>query len=183
MIIINLAKFNCLDDVQRLLRSKIELFKNKLQLPLKKIIFAEPDGTPRPTDIEVEEWKTLYGWILLKENDLAAAMSIYEKVENMKSQLTFPELFSKVMSVFTPVYGKAPTHWDVITNNFTFSGIPESLIRIAQKIAYYLQQCDIVLGYLDVLVSEDKNVSDTSVEIELDIRSLVFQSTAEKIIS
>lgn len=182
MIIINLAKFNRLDDVQGLLRAKIELFRSKLQILLNKHVFVKPDGTEWPSDIDVDDWRTLYGWLLIKENDLATAMAIYDNDENIKGQLTFPELFSNVMSVFTPQFGREPTHSEIIRTTFGYGGVPELRVRIARQIAYYIQQCDQVRGYLDELVSETNNVSDATMEPKLDIRSLIIHSAADNLV-
>lgn len=182
MIIINLSKFNRLDDVQGQLRAKIALFRSKLQTLLNKHIFAESDGTEMPSGIDVDEWKTLYGWLLLKENDLVTAMAIYDNNESIKDQITFPELFSDVMSVFTPQYGRESTHSEIIRATFGYQGIPESRVRIARQIAYYLQQCDQVRSYLDELVLETNNLSDTTMEPKLDIRSLIIHPPEDNLI-
>lgn len=182
MIIINLAKFNRLDDVQGQLRAKIALFRSKLQTLLNKYVFAESDGSDRPSGKDVDEWRTLYGWLLLKENDLVTAMAIYDNDENIKGQITFQKLFSEVMSVFTPQNGRESTHSEIIRETFGCLGIPESRVRIARQIAYYLQQCDQVRSYLDELVLETNNLSDSTMEPNLDIRSLIIHPAKDNLI-
>ncbi|GAK26292.1 hypothetical protein SLIQ_06435 [Serratia liquefaciens FK01] len=183
MIIINLAKFNRLDDVQGQLREKIALFRSKLKTLLNNHIFAGSDGTSISSGKNVDEWRTLYGWLLLKENDLATAMEIYDNDENIKSQITFPKLFRDVMSVLSSQCSRSSTHSEIIMETFGFRGVPKSRIRIARQIAYYLQQCDQVSSYLDELVSETKDWSDTTMEPTLDIRSLIIHPAADNLVS
>ncbi|MEM7873185.1 hypothetical protein Q4R10_12285 [Morganella morganii] len=181
MIIINLAKFSHLDTVQSQLRSKLKSFKNILQKLLNDYVFAESNGAA-PWGKEVDEWKTLYGWLLLKENDLTTAMAIYENHENIKRQMSFPDLFSKVMSVLTQQYNNTYTHSEIITSTFTYGGIPKRRVFIAQQIAYYIQQCNQIHNYLDELVSEADNISGTTEELVLDIQNLIMQPATENFI-
>lgn len=181
MIIINLAKFNRIDDVQGQLRSKLEFFKDKLQTLLNDYVFAKPDANQWRDSSDVDEWKTLYGWILLNDYDLATAMAIYDNHENIINQCTFPELFKKVMAVFTPSYGTKPTHPQIIRDNFTYAAVQETRVRIAKQIAYYIQQCKQIHAYLDELISQSSDVPNNATELELDIKSLVLPPAADNL--
>lgn len=176
MLIINLAMSNRIDDSTGVLRGKLTSLEATLCQLMSKHVFAKGDGTPHPSGVDINEGKLLYGWILLKNGDIESAESIYRYDYNIKKQITFSGLFKNVMSLINERPEnphRELTFQEKMTNTFG-RGVPESRVRIALQIAYYLQQCETIRGYIKELT----NGSDDEISCapDIDMQSLLTSS-------
>ncbi|WKW42071.1 hypothetical protein [Kosakonia cowanii] len=170
MLTLNLALQNKIDNAQKQLRTKLGLLEARLRTLLNEYIYADqtgyiPDGKPAS--------KTLYGWILLKQNDLSAAWSIYCADSAPKKHAQFTDLHAAVMSVYeTAKYDSV----DSIRNTaFYNGGLSDCRAQIASRLCFYLSQTKQIQAYLDELTqgSENNETEDATV----DVRSLLIPST------
>lgn len=174
MLIINLAMSNKIDDSTGVLCEKLASLENTLHQLMTKHVFAKPDGKSRPTGMDIHDGKLIYGWILLHEGDITMAESLYRYDYNMNSQQSFPKLFRNVMTLINEPY--KPYHQELtfreqMTETFGRGGVPESRVRMALQIAYYLQQCETIRGY----ITELTNGSDDEISCapDIDMQSLL----------
>ncbi|MGC0910306.1 hypothetical protein WKH18_15530 [Pantoea agglomerans] len=177
MLIINLAMSNRIDDSTGVLRQKLTSLEATLRQLMSKHVFAKGDGSPHPSEVDIHDGKLLYGWILLKNGDIDSAESIYRYDYNVREQITFSGLFKNVMSLINERpenYQRELTFREKMTDTFGWDGVPESRVRIALQIAYYLQQCETIRGY----IAELTNGSDDEISCapDIDMQSLLTSS-------
>lgn len=140
--------------------------------------FPKGDGTPHPSGVDIHDGKLLYGWILLKNGDIDSAESIYRYDYNMREQVTFSDLFKKVMSLINErpkKFHQELTFREIMNDTFGMGGVPESRVRIALQIAYYLQQCETIRRYIEELTNGSDD--DISCAPDLDMQSLLTSPT------
>lgn len=177
MLIINLAMSNRIDDSTGVLREKLTSMEATLHQLISKHVFAKGDGTPHPSGVDIHDGKLLYGWILLQNGDIDSAESIYRYDYNVREQVTFSQLFKNVMSLINErpkKFHQELTFREKMTDAFGQGGIPDSRVRIALQIAYYLQQCEILRGYIEELTSGSDD--EISCAPDIDMQSLLTSS-------
>ncbi|PNC07372.1 hypothetical protein CK477_22505 [Enterobacter cloacae] len=177
MLIINLAMSNRIDDSTGVLREKLTSLEATLRQLLSKHVFAKGDGTPHLSGVDIHDGKLLYGWILLKNGDIDSAEAIYRYDYNVREQVTFSQLFKNVMSLINErpkKFHQELTFREKMTDAFGQGGIPDSRVRIALQIAYYLQQCEIIRGYIEELTSGSDD--EISCAPDIDMQSLLTSS-------
>lgn len=174
MLIINLAMSNRIDDSSGVLREKLTSLESTLRKLISDHVFAKSDGRPYPSGVDIHEGKLLYGWILLNKGDIDSAQSIFRYDYYMKSQMTFSDLFKKVISLINEPpkrFQQELTFREKMTDTFGQGGVPESRARIALQIAYYLQQCETIRGYIEELTNGSDD--DFSCAPDIDMQSLL----------
>ncbi|MEN4559529.1 hypothetical protein ABEG45_22440 [Pantoea agglomerans] len=179
MLIINLAMSNRIDDSTGVLRQKLTSLEATLRGLMNDHVFAKGDGSPHPSGVDIHDGKLLYGWILLKNGDIESAESIFRYDYNMRGQITFSGLFKNVMSLIN----KRPEHYqreltfrEKMTDTFGWDGVPESRVRLALQIAYYLQQCETIRGYITELTSGSDD--EISCPPDINMQSLLTSSNS-----
>lgn len=177
MLIINLAMSNRIDDATGVLREKLTSLEVTLRQLMTKHVFARNDGKSHRKDVDIPEGKLIYGWILLHKGDIEMAESLYRYDNNTNSQLSFPKLFNNVMILINQPpkpYQQELTFSEIMIETFGRSGVPESWVRMALQIAYYLQQCETIRGY----ITELTNGSDDEISCapDIDMQSLLTSS-------
>jgi len=172
MLTLNLALHNKIDNVQRQLRMKLGLLDDRLRTLLNEYIYANENGYIQDGKPASE---TLYGWILLEQNDLGAAWSIYSAESGPKKHAHFADLHAAVMSVYKTSSYK--TVDDIQYSAFSLGGLSDSRAQIALRLCYYLQQTAQIRAYLDELTqgSENNETEDATV----DVRSLLLPSASQ----
>ena len=177
MLLVNLAMSNKIDDSTGVLREKLTSLESTLRQLMSQHVFAKPDGKSYPTGVNIPDGKLIYGWILLHEGDIEMAKSIHRYDYNMKGQLSFEQLFHSVMKLInTPPepYERENTFGEHMDNTFGRGGVPESRVRMALQIAYYLQQCETIRGYITELTTG--SVDEISCAPDIDMQSLLTSS-------
>ncbi|HED1421666.1 TPA: hypothetical protein R4S64_003720 [Kluyvera georgiana] len=177
MLIVNLAMSNKIDDSTGVLREKLTSLESTLRQLMGQHVFAKPDGKPYPFDVDIPDGKLIYGWILLHEGDITMAESLYRYDYNVNKQITFPDLFKNVMKLInTPPepYKKENTFREHMNDTFGRGGVPESRVRMALQIAYYLQQCETIRGYITELTNG--SVDEISCAPDINMQSLLTSS-------
>ncbi|MFJ5491652.1 hypothetical protein ACIPT9_10280 [Pectobacterium carotovorum] len=166
MLTLNLALNNQIDSVQGQLRSKIGLLENRLRTLLSEYIYAGKNGWMPVNGVHASE--TLYGWILLMQNNLddAQAIYLYDTNTNFTAE-GFSHLHAQVFSV----YLNAPSYREVSeirSSAFFNRGMTNSRARIALRLCYYLQQTKQIRQYIDELTqgSDDQGTNEATVDIQ-----------------
>jgi hypothetical protein len=165
MLTLNLALHNQIDSVQGQLRSKIGLLENRLGTLLREYIYAGENGWTSANGIHPSE--TLYGWILLKQNNLddAQELFLYDTNTNFTGE-GFSQLHAKVFSVYltAPDYKEAS---QIRRSAFSNRGMTDSRARIALRLCYYLQQTKQLRQYIDELTqgSAEQETNEATVDI------------------
>lgn len=174
MLTLNLALYNKIDTVQKQLRIKLSLLEERLNKLLREYIYA--DGRGVIYEGEIDGSQTLYGWILLEQNDLDTAQYIYRNDLSLKNDMSFGALHAEVMSIYQKRY-TSETPEELRKRAFSRRGLSEDRVRIALKLCFYLKQTAQIRAYLDELTqgSEKTETEDATV----DVRSLLFPSTSQ----
>lgn len=150
---------------------KLGLLDDRLRTLLNEYIYANTNGYIQDKPAS----ETLYGWILLKQNDLGAACSIYNAESGPKKHAHFADLHAAVMSVYKTSFHK--TVDDIQNSAFSFGGLSDSRAQIALRLCYYLQQTAQIRAYLDELTAGSENPETE--EATADVRSLLLGSTPQ----
>jgi len=168
MLELNLALCNKIDIVQGQLLTKLAQLENRLTALLKIYIYGDWKGDIWHNAMPAS--KTLYGWILLEQNNLRVAMDIYDTDPFLRSHKGFPELHEEVFEVFKNA-GDHVSIASVKREYFSNRGLTDLRVQIAQKLCYYLQQIQQIRQYIDELT----HGSDAAVPAEatVDVRSLL----------
>lgn len=174
MLTLNLALHNKIDNVQKQLRIKLAALEERLNNLLSEYIYANSSGV-KPQD-DIDGSRTLYGWILLEQNDLDNARAMHKYDPNMKNGMSFNELHAEVMSIYQKRYSSA-TPEELRSDAFRRRGLSDARARIALKLCLYLKQTAQIRAYLDELTqgSENNETEDATV----DVRSLLLPSTSQ----
>ncbi|MBM6608423.1 hypothetical protein JTF19_19870 [Enterobacteriaceae bacterium RIT814] len=171
MLTLNLALHNKIDNVQRQLRMKLGLLDNRLRTLLNEYIYANQNGYIQDGKPVSE---TLYGWILLEENQLDTARVIYKADASPKKPPHFSDLHAAVMSVYKINY-LTP---DAIRDRaFRGNGFSDIRSHIAHRLCYYLNQTAQIRAYLDELTQGSEN-NDTE-DATVDVRSFLLPSRSQ----
>ncbi|WP_419793244.1 hypothetical protein [Serratia fonticola] len=171
MLTLNLALHNKIDNVQRQLRMKLGLLDDRLRTLLNEYIYANENGYIH----DKPESETLYGWILLEQNDLGAAQSIYRAESGPKKHAHFADLHAAVMSVYkTSSYQSVDT---ILNSAFRYGGLSDFRAQIAIQLCYYLHQTAQIRAYLDELTQGSEN--NETVDATVDVRSLLLPPTSQ----
>ncbi|WP_336983761.1 MULTISPECIES: hypothetical protein [unclassified Cedecea] len=168
MLELNLALCNKIDIVQGQLLKKLAQLENRLTALLKIYIYGDRKGNIGYDDIPAS--KTLYGWILLEQNNLRVAMEIYDTDPVLRTHEGFAELHEEVFDVYKTTWEHIPIS-SIKREQFNDRGLTNLRVEIAQKLCYYLQQIQQIRQYIDELT----HGSDAAVPAEatVDIRSLL----------
>ncbi len=171
MLMLNLALHNKTDNAQKQLRLKLGLLEERLRTLLREYIYADSRGVMPFGDILAS--KTLYGWILLKQNDLDAARGVCRNDLNLRNNMSFAALHAEVMSIYQNKY-QTETPEELRSNAFLNRGLSDDRARIALRLCDYLHQTEQIRAYLDELTqgSENNETQDATV----DVRSLLLPS-------
>ncbi|EOL9010492.1 hypothetical protein ACRV4U_004064 [Cronobacter sakazakii] len=174
MLTLNLALHNKIDNVQKQLRIKLAALEERLNNLLREYIYADGRGV-RPQG-EIDGSQTLYGWILLEQNDLDAARAIYRYDLPLKNDMSFTALHAEVMSIYHKRYTSA-TPGELRSDAFRRRGLSDARVRIALRLCFYLKQTAQIRAYLDELTqgSENNETQDATV----DVRSLLLPSAVQ----
>ncbi|MBP2834755.1 hypothetical protein [Dickeya parazeae] len=170
MLTLNLALHNKIDNAQKQLRTKLGSLEARLRMLLNEYIYANQNGYIQDGKPASE---TLYGWILLKQNNLSAAQSIYCADSDPKKHAHFNDLHAAVMSVYeTAKYQSV----DAIRNAaFQEGGLSDLRAQIASQLCFYLSQTGQIRAYLDEL-TQGADYNETN-DATVDVRSLLIPST------
>lgn len=177
LLIINLAMSNRIDESSGVIREKLTSLESTLHSLLHKHVFPRRDHRYLNGDNQVEESSLIYGWILLHEGDITMAESLYRYDYHTNTQITFPDLFKNVMKLInTPPkpLKKENTFREHMNDTFGRGGVPESRVRMTLQIAYYLQQCETIRGYITELTTG--SVDEISCAPDIDMQSLLTSS-------
>lgn len=175
MLELNLALSNKIDIVQGQLLAKLAQLENRLTALLKTYIYGDAEGTVwhdqemRAYDIHASE--TLYGWILLEQNNLQVAMDIYAIDPCLQHHTGFAALHGEVLEVYTNA-ADHKTFGDVKRTRIWHRGLTDLRVQIAHKLGYYLQQIQLIRQYIDELTHGSDGPDQT--EATVDIRSLLI---------
>lgn len=170
MLTLSLALDNKIDNAGKQLRIKLGLLEERLRTLLNEYIYANQHSWMTP-DTPASE--SLYGWILLEQNDLETAQVIYKNDLNLKNDMSFSALHAEVMSIYHESYTSA-TPVELRSDAFCRRGLSDARVRIALRLCFYLSQTAQIRAYLDELTqgSENNETQDATV----DVRSLLLPS-------
>lgn len=178
MLELNLALCNKIDIVQGQLLTKLAQLENRLTKLLKTYIYGDEKGAFwSEFDMQGKELiknlpasQTLYGWILLEQNDLRVAMDIYSIAPNLQHHEEFAALHGEVFYAYKNA-SNSETIESVKRDHLWHRGMTDLRVQIAHKLGYYLQQIQQIRQYIDELT----HGSDAAVPAEatVDIRSLL----------
>lgn len=174
MLTLNLALHNKIDNVQKQLRIKLGVLEERLNKLLIEYIYADSRGV-KPQG-EIDGSQTLYGWILLEQNDLDTARVIYKNDLSLKNDMSFAALHAEVMSIYQKRYTSA-TPRDLRSDAFRRRGLSDARARIALKLCFYLKQTAQMRAYLDELTQGSENTETE--DATLDVRSLLLPSASQ----
>lgn len=174
MLTLNLALHNKIDNVQKQLRIKLAALEERLNNLLREYIYANSRGVIPQNDIDGSQ--TLYGWILLEQNDLDNARSLHKFDPDMKNGMPFNKLHAAVMRIYQKRNTSA-TPEELRSDAFRRRGLSDARAQIALKLCLYLKQTAQIRAYLDELTqgSENNETEDATV----DVRSLLLPSTSQ----
>lgn len=175
MLELNLALSNPIDIVQGQLLTKLARLEHRLTELLKTYIYGDFQGrvwsNPEVRSFDMPASKTLYGWILLEQNDLQMVMDIYAIDPYLKHHEGFAALHNEVFKCY-----KDAGHYDQIgyvkNQQFCGRGLTNQRVQIAQKLGCYLQQIQLIRQYIDELTRGSDDPAST--EVTVDIRSLLI---------
>lgn len=184
MLELNLALHNRIDSVQGQLLAKLAQVENRLTALFKTYIYGDSTGwvwfdayvQGEGRIFNIPASQTLYGWILLEQNNLSVAMDIYAIDPFLQSHSGFAALHEEVFNA----YKKAGDHVTIASvkrEHFLNRGLTDLRVQIAHKLTYYLRQIQQIRQYIDELT----HGSDGSVPTEatVDIRSLLIPRALE----
>lgn len=180
MLELNLALSNQIDIVQGQLLAKLAQLENRLTALLKTYIYGDVQGTmwsdPEVRTFNIPASQTLYGWILLEQNNLQVAMDIYAIDPCLQDHEGFAALHDEVFDAYKKA-GDYVTIASVKREHFWHRGLTDLRVQIAHKLGYYLQQIQHIRQYIDELT----HGSDGPVpgEATVDIRSLLIPPPRE----
>lgn len=174
ILMLNLALNNKIDSAQKQLRIKLGHLEERLRTLLREYIYADSRGVIYNGEIEGSQ--TLYGWILLEQNDLVAAQVIYRNDLNLKKDMNFAALHAEVMSIYQKRY-TSQTPEELRNSAFSRSGLSENRAQIAYRLCYYLEQTAQIREYIDELTAGSDNPETEDATV--DIRSLLFPSASQ----
>lgn len=168
MLELNLALCNKIDIVQGQLLAKLSQLENRLTELLNIYIYGDWKGNIWSGSIPASQ--TLYGWILLEQNNLQVAMDIYAIDANLQHHEGFAALHGEVFDVYKKA-GDYASIASVRREYFINRGLTDLRVQIAHKLGYYLQQIQHIRQY----IAELTHGSDAAVpgEATVDIRSLL----------
>ncbi len=172
MLTLNLALHNKIDNAQRQLRMKLGLLDGRLRTLLNEYIYANDNGYIHDKPAS----GTLYGWILLEQNDLDIAQVIYKNDLNPNNGMNFAALHAEVMSIYQKRFtNQAPE--ELRHSAFWGHGLSDDRVRVAIRLCHYLEQTAQIRAYLDELTqgSENNETEDATV----DVRSLLLPSASQ----
>lgn len=182
MLELNLALSNQIDIVQGQLLAKLAQLEHRLTELLKTYIYGNYEGTvwtevdmmgkERMKDIPASQ--TLYGWILLEQNDLQVAMDIYALDPYLKHHEGFAALHDEVFDAYKKA-GDYVTIASVKREHFWHRGLTDLRVQIAHKLGYYLQQIQHIRQYIDELTCGSDGVEPN--EATVDVRAHLFPPT------
>lgn len=175
MLELNLALSNPIDIVQGQLLTKLAQLEYRLTALLKTYIYGDFQGRvwsdPEVRSFDMPASKTLYGWILLEQNDLQMAMDIYAIDPCLQTHKGFAALHNEVFDAY-----KEAGDWETIASvkreHFFNRGLTDLRVQIAHKLGYYLQQIQLIRQYIDELARGSDDPAST--EVTVDIRSLLI---------
>lgn len=180
MLELNLALSNQIDIVQGQLLTKLAQLEHRLTELLKTYIYGDFQGTVW-SDLKVRTFdlpasQSLYGWILLEQNNLQVAMDIYAIDPCLQDHEEFAVLHDEVFDAYKKA-GDYVTIASVKREHFWNRGLTDLRVQIAHKLGYYLQQIQYIRQYIDELTRG----SDGPVpgEATVDIRSLLLPPPRE----
>ncbi|GKV75843.1 hypothetical protein PEC106568_10170 [Pectobacterium carotovorum subsp. carotovorum] len=164
MLTLNLALHNKIDNVQKQLRIKLALLEERLRTLLNEYIYANQHSQIAWSNLHASE--TLYGWILLKQNDLDTAREIYRNDQPLKNKMSFATLHAEVMSIYQK-QSSYETPGDLRNSAFSMRGLSDNRTRIALRLCFYLRQTEQIREYLDELTqgSENNETEDATVDV------------------
>lgn len=169
MLELNLALHNQIESVQGQLRIKLAQLEGRLSELLKMYIYGDDRGNLWGGDIPAS--RTLYGWILLEQNNLGLAIDIYNTDPCRELNDGFEAVHAEVFKCYTDA-----GHYDQIgyvkNQQFCDRGLTNQRVQIAQKLCYYLQQIQKIHQYIDELTRGSDDPAST--EVTVDIRSLLI---------
>lgn len=168
MLELNLALCNKIDIVQGQLLAKLAQLENRLTALLKTYIYGDWKGNIWSGNIPASQ--TLYGWILLEQNNLQVAMDIYAIDANLQDHKGFAALHGEVFDVYNKA-GDYESIASVKREYFSNRGLTDLRVQIARKLGYYLQQIQQIRQYIDEL-THGSGAADPA-EATVDIRSLL----------
>lgn len=170
MLTLNLALDNRIDGPQKQLRIKLGQLEKRLEDVLHKFIYAND------VDFISDQYKNnasnLYGWLLLKENDLNSALKIYQNDSDMRQRKDFNAVFKQVMNIYR-FDNESPAR-SIQDNALNGHGFSHHRLKIALRLCDYLRQTAQIKQYIDELTqgSENPEAGDATV----DVKSLLVNS-------
>ncbi|HEJ7033279.1 TPA: hypothetical protein ACKQDJ_004723 [Serratia marcescens] len=172
ILMLNLALNNKIDSAQKQLRIKLGQLEKRLEDLLYKFIYA--NDVDYISELYKNNASNLYGWLLLKENDLNSALKIYQHDSDMHQRKDFNAVFKQVMNIYR-FDNEIPARsiQDNALNGHGFSG---RRLKIALRLCHYLEQTAQIRFYLDELTngSENPETEDATV----DVKSLLLPPTS-----
>ncbi|HCH6765260.1 TPA: hypothetical protein NK775_001913 [Serratia marcescens] len=175
ILMLNLALNNKIDNAQRQLRMKLGLLDERLRTLLNEYIYADSRGAIYNGEIEGSQ--TLYGWILLEQNDLDIAQVIYKNDFNLKNTTSFAALHGEVMSIYHKRCTSDETPGELRKEAFSRRGLSDDRVRIASRLCHYLEQTAQIRAYIDELTAGSDNPE--AEDATMDVRSLLLPSASQ----
>ncbi|MBU9848996.1 hypothetical protein [Rahnella aceris] len=165
MLTLNLAIHNKIDSVQKQLGTKLSFLEERLRTLLREYIYANQRGVIYQDDIPASQ--SLYGWILLEQNDLDTARGIFKNDLDLKKNMSFAALHAEVMNIYQSRSGNR-TPAELRDSEFRSRGLSDARVRIALKLCYYLHQTKQIRMYIDELTqgSDNKDTNDATVDVQ-----------------
>ncbi|TDX12036.1 hypothetical protein EDF88_4634 [Buttiauxella sp. BIGb0552] len=166
MLTLNLALDNKIDSVQKQLRLKLGLLEERLRGLLREYIYADQIGRIEYGNIDGS--LTLYGWVLLQQNELDTAWTIYSHDQSLKDKTSFSALHNEVMSIYHKKRYSTETPQELRDSAFLRRGLSDDRVRIALKLCYYLDQTAQIREYLDELTqdADNKETNNATVDVK-----------------
>ncbi|EMP4205684.1 MULTISPECIES: hypothetical protein [Klebsiella/Raoultella group] len=164
MLMLNLAIHNKIDNGQKQLRTKLSILEERLKTLLHEYIYADHHGRICQ---DVPASKTLYGWILLEQNDLDTARVIYNNDLNLEKDMSFAALHREVMSIYQKRYA-SETPQQLRESAFSWRGLTHGRVRIACRLCHYLKQTAQIREYLNELTqgADNQDIVDATVDVQ-----------------
>lgn len=165
MLTLNLAIHNKIDSVQKQLRTKLSFLEERLRTLLREYIHADQRGALYQGDIPAS--RTLYGWILLEQNDLDTARGIFKNDPDLNNHMSFAKLHAEVMNIYQG-RSRNYTPKELRDDEFRSRGLSDARVRIALKLCYYLNQINQIRMYIDELTqgSDNKDTNEATVDVQ-----------------
>ncbi|WP_300002300.1 hypothetical protein [uncultured Cedecea sp.] len=143
----------------------------RLKNLLNEYIYANSNGHIPYENIPASQ--TLYGWILLRQQDLSNAEIIYHTDESDKKKHSFAKLYTEVIDIYSSSSKDGYSPEQLRLRAFERLGESKSRARIALKLCYYLSQTTQIRQYIDELTqdSDNQETDDVTVDIQSLLRS------------